>query len=192
MPNHHSTDPWTRVTSLHGIPADELIAVLQKSIRRGLLENALLAAREMYVTSAELEEQLWLRLCVISCEDTGDGSYFEPVFLNSLYQMHQRLDRSYGDRWLFAVHAVRFLVERPKDRTTDELANLTLHKLNSGQLPEIPDWALDVHTRRGQEMGRTVEDFWNIHSHVENERPDRDKKYLEQIKALFTTGEWKA
>src|SRR6218665_3081186 len=102
MPNHHSTDPWTHVTSLHGIPADDLIAVLQKSIRRGLLENALLAAREMYVTSAELEEQLWLRLCVISCEDTGDGRYFERGFLNPLDRMHQRLGRRTANRWLFA------------------------------------------------------------------------------------------
>ncbi|MGW3632954.1 hypothetical protein ACWD7F_22775, partial [Streptomyces sp. NPDC005122] len=75
MPAHHSKDPWTRVTSVHGFPADELIAALQKSIRRGLLDNALLVAREMYETSGELEEHLWARLSVISCEDTGDGSF---------------------------------------------------------------------------------------------------------------------
>jgi len=192
MPPHHSQDPWTRVTSVHGFPADELIAALQKSIRRGLLENALLVAREMYETSPELEEHLWMRLSVISCEDTGDGSFSEPVVLNSLYQMHQRLDRSFGDRWLFAVHAVRFLVGRTKDRTTDELANLTMHDLNNGRLPEFPDWALDVHTRRGQEMGRTVEDFWTTHSHVENELPGRDHQYLDRITSLMAAGEWKA
>ncbi|MFT4044312.1 MAG: hypothetical protein QM673_14235 [Gordonia sp. (in: high G+C Gram-positive bacteria)] len=192
MPPHHSKDPWTRVTSVHGFPADELIAALQKSIRRGLLDNALLVAREMYETSPELEEHMWMRLSVISCEDTGDGSYSEPVVLNSLYEMHRRLDRSFGDRWLFAVHAVRFLINQTKDRTTDELANLTVHKINSGVMPEFPDWALDVHTKRGQEMGRTVTDFWHTHSHVENEKPGRDHQYLDQIKELLASGEWKA
>jgi replication-associated recombination protein RarA len=192
MPPHHSKDPWTRVTSVHGFPADELIAALQKSIRRGLLENSLLVAREMYETSAELEEHLWMRLSVISSEDAGDGSFSEPVVLNSLYEMHHRLDRSFGDRWLFVVHAVRFLVGRTKDRTTDELANLTVHKINGGVMPEFPDWTLDVHTKRGQEMGRTVEDFWNTHSYVENEKPGRDHQYLDQIRELLAAGEWKA
>jgi len=192
MPPHHSQDPWTKVISTHGFPADELIAALQKSLRRGLLENALLVAREMYITSPELEEHLWMRLSVISCEDTGDGTYSEPVVLNSLYLMHQRLDRSFGDRWLFVVHAVRFLSERTKDRTTDELANITMHDMAAGKMPDFPDWVLDVHTKRGQEMGRTVEDFWNIHSHVENEKPGRDHQYLDRIRALMAAGEWKA
>lgn len=192
MPPHFSKDPWTYVTSVRGFAADELIAALQKSIRRGLLENALLVAREMYESSPELEEHLWMRLCVISCEDAGDGTFYEPVILNSLYEMHKRLDRSAGDRWLFAVHAIRYLAGHTKDRTTDELANITVHQVNSGKLPEIPDWALDVHTKRGQQMGRTVEDFWNIHSHVENEKPGRDHQYLDRIKDLMAAGEWKA
>lgn len=193
MPVHHSQDPWTLTTSLRGYAADELISTLQKSIRRGVLDNALLVAREMYETSPELEEQMWSRLCVISCEDTGDGSFFEPVLINSLYEMHKRLPRSAGDRWLYAVHAVRFLAERTKDRTSDELANLTVYRIESGeQLPEIPEWALDAHTRRGQEKGHNVEDFWNEHSKVTNEKPGRDTQYLEQIKELMAAGKWQA
>lgn len=192
MPVHHSEDPWTKLESKRGFPADELISTLQKTIRRGELDNALLVAREMFETSAELEEVMWSRLCVISCEDAGDGSYLEPVILNNLYQMHLRLDRAAGDRWLFAVHAVRFLATRTKDRTTDELANITMHRINAGILPEIPDYALDAHTRRGQEMGRTVEDFWNINSLLENELEGRDQSYLTLIRELIATNEWKA
>jgi len=192
MPVHHAEDPWTHVTSIHGIPMDELISALQKSIRRGMLDNALLVAREMYESGASAEEQMWIRLTVISCEDTGDGSFFEPVLLNNLYEMHNRIDRSFGDRWLFATHAIRFLAGRTKDRTTDELANLAMHRIHSGKLPEIPDWVLDMHTKRGQEMGRDVEDFWTTYSHVENEKPDRDHHYLEEIMALLKAGNWKA
>ena len=39
-----SYDPWSNIQSRNGIPGDELISMLQKSIRRGLEENALAAA----------------------------------------------------------------------------------------------------------------------------------------------------
>ncbi|MCJ1695951.1 hypothetical protein MT349_09150 [Rathayibacter caricis] len=195
MPVHFSDDPWTRVTSVRGYDADELISTLQKSIRRGDTRLALLVGREMYESSADLEEMMWARLNVISCEDVGDGSYSEPVVVNSLYLMHERLDRSFGDRWLFATHAIRFLSERTKDRTSDELANLTLHLINASEKPfEIPEYALDVHTRRGQLAGRSVDDFWGDGggSELVNEIAGRDGSLKEEILRLRAAGEWRA
>ena len=192
MPVHFSADPWTRVVSKRGYAADELISTLQKSIRRGDLRLAILVGRELYETSAELEEVMWSRLCVISAEDVGDGSYFEPVLINSLYDMHTRLDRSAGDRWLFATHAIRFLAERTKDRTSDEWANLALHLIEASDRPfEIPEYALDVHTRRGQEAGRSVDDFWADGSIVENEREGRDTSVRDEILDIRAAGEWR-
>ena len=43
-------DPWQRTTTEHGLATDEVISALQKSLRRGMLDNALLLAWEMYVT----------------------------------------------------------------------------------------------------------------------------------------------
>jgi len=192
MVTHYSNDPWANTTTRQGYAADELISALQKSIRRGLLDDALLIAREMYETSPELEEVLWSRLSVISVEDAGDGSFLEPVIVNNLYEMHARLPRTGGDRWLFAVHAIRFLAERTKDRTSDELANLTVHRIESGEALAIHDWALDAHTRRGQDNGRTIADFWMDGAQVANERPGRDTRYLQEIKDLIEEGNWKA
>jgi replication-associated recombination protein RarA len=193
MPVHFSEDPWTLVTSKRGYAADELISALQKSIRRGDVQLALLIGREMFESSAPLEEMMWSRLCVISCEDVGDGSFSEPVIVNSLYEMHARLDRSFGDRWLFATHAIRFLAERVKDRTSDEYANLTMHLINSSDHPfEIPDYAIDVHTRRGQLEGRSVDDFWEDGATLANERPGRSTALKEEIVRLRTAGEWNA
>lgn len=194
MPVHYSEDPWTRVTSKRGYPADELISLLQKSIRRGDTQLALLTGREMYESSAELEAMMWARLSVISCEDTGDGSWMEPVVVNTLFQMHERLDRSFGDRWLFATHAIRFLAERPKDRSSDEWANMTMHLINASERPfEVPDYAVDVHTRRGQINGSSVDDFWAAGggSALENER-QRDTSLRDEINRLRAAGEWRA
>ncbi|MBT2498032.1 hypothetical protein J7E25_02880 [Agromyces sp. ISL-38] len=192
MPAPHTEDPWTRVTSKRGYAADELISALQKSIRRGDVRLAVLIGRELYESSAELEAVMWSRLCVVSAEDAGDGSWQEPVVVNSLFEMHERLDRAAGDRWLFAAHAIRFLAERTKDRTSDEWANLAMHLVNSSDRPfEIPDYALDVHTRRGQLAGRTVDDFWADGSVVANEREDRDRSVRDEILRVRAAGAWR-
>ncbi len=185
----HTSDPWTRVRTLHDFPADEIISALQKEIRRGHTENAALVAYEMLTTSAELEAFLWARLQVISVEDIGFGSPTAPVLVETLYQMHQRLPRPRGDRYLFAIHAVRYLCQCAKERGSDDLLNWIKRSVESGAaLPEIPDYALDMHTRRGQEMGRDHLHFLNEAAKVQPEMPDRDTTYLNRLKALLEAG----
>ena len=187
-----SRDPWADVRTAHGFNADEIVSAFQKSIRRGLLDNALLLAYEMFSTSPELEEHLWARLTVISVEDVGSGSFLEPVVVDALYRMHQRFGREFGDRFLFAAHAVRLLATSPKDRTTDEMANWAKLLVDvRGEKPEIPEVAYDMHTRRGQEMGRGLEHFLKEGALVANERPDRDTKYREKLLAAIEAGELK-
>ena len=122
-PPHHSEDPWTRVRTYHNFPADEVISALQKEIRRGNTENAALLAYEMLISSAELEACLWRRLLVISVEDIGYGNLNAPVLIETLFQIHNRYPRPRGDRYLFAIHAVRVLAQSQKDRSSDELLN---------------------------------------------------------------------
>ena len=119
-------DPWVRVKTEHDFNADEVVSAFQKSIRRGMLENALLLAYEMYVTSAELEEHLWTRLTVISVEDVGSGSFLEPVIVDALYRMHQRFSarrrRSLPLRRACRATA-RDKPEGPHDRRDDQLGD---------------------------------------------------------------------
>jgi replication-associated recombination protein RarA len=167
-----------------------VVSAFQKSIRRGMLENALLLAYEMYATSAELEEHLWTRLSVISVEDVGSGSFLEPVVVNALCRMRLRFPRGAGDRFIFAAHAVRLLATSLKDRTTDEMTNWAMLVTNiRGGRPEIPDVAYDMHTRRGQEMGRGLEYFMKDGARVENERPGRDTTYRERLLKAIEAGE---
>ena len=181
--HHHSADPWTRVQTKHGFAADELVSVLQKSIRRGMVENAALVAYELYCTSPELEEYMWRRLAVISVEDVGFGRPEAPQQIDALDRLRTRFTSwPAGDRFLFVLHAVRLLATSVKDRTTDEMANWVAHVVESGlQAPEIPDWALDMHTRRGQERGRDLLHFLTEGATVDNELPDRDRTYRERL-----------
>ncbi len=175
-------DPWVDVKTFHGYPADQLISALQKEIRRGHEENAVFIAYEMVITSPALEDKLWQRLMVISVEDVGFGEPNAPVLLNALYQMVQAFDRSLGERKLFAVHAVRYLCKCQKDRSSDEMIVWTKLAFERGAVrPEIPDYALDMHTAEGQKMGRGMRHFFEVGTQLHPELPDRDLTYRTRI-----------
>lgn len=185
-------DPWQRTTTEHGLPADEVISALQKCIRRGLTDNALLLGWEMYLTSPELEEVLWSRLGVISVEDVGLGNPTAPVLIETLFQMHMRYTRPQHDRFLFAAHAIRVMSASQKDRTTDDMVNWAKNAVALGEtLPQIPDFALDMHTRRGQEMGRDYRWFVDEASRVHPEISDKDDRYRQWIIAALDAGKLK-
>ncbi len=175
-------DPWTRVRTIHDLPADEVISALQKSIRRGLEENAALCAYEMAYTSPELERKLWDRLCIISVEDIGFGEPMAPVVVQTLWQISQRFGRHEGDRYTFAIHAARYLATRHKDRSSDEMHNWLRHVVeNEGLRPEIADYALDMHTARGMAMGRDLRHFLEVGAQIDPELPDRERKYRDRL-----------
>ena len=179
-------DPWASVRTRNDFPADEVISALQKEIRRGNVENAALLAHEMVTTSPELETFLWRRLLVISVEDIGFGDLFAPVVMYNLRQICEVLGRGAGERLLMAIHAVRYLCTRTKDRSSDELVMWMKREVErSGLRPVIPDYALDMHTRRGQEMGRDLRHFLEEGSQTHPELPDRDTTYLKRIVKLL-------
>jgi hypothetical protein len=55
--------------------------------------------------------------------------------------------------------------------------------------PEIVDDMLDMHTRRGQAMGRDFLHWFTTGARVENELPDRDTTYRSRILAMLQRDE---
>ena len=179
-------DPWQKVRTNHDFPADELIAALQKEIRRGVAENAAIVAYELASTSQELEAKVWQRLLTIAVEDIGMGDPQAPVLVNALFQMHNEFMYGEGDRYLYIVHAVRYLCACQKDRSSDEMLNWIITGVNDGTVkPEIPDYAVDMHTLRGQQMGRGIEHFLNEAARVEPELENRDRTYYDRLMVLL-------
>lgn len=175
-------DPWVKVRTKHDLPADEVISCLQKEIRRGNEKNATMIAYEMMITSPELEAKMWERLVTISVEDIGMGNVLSPVVVNALYQQHLIFSKGEGDRLLFALQAVRFLCSCTKDRSTDEMINWYKYLVEQGKfMPEIPDYAIDMHTDRGQKMGRGVNYFLTVGAKIIPELSDRDTTYLKNL-----------
>jgi len=179
-----SYDPWRGITTRNGIQGDLVISGLQKSIRRGLAEEAVTFAYEMYITSPQFEDKLWRRLQAISVEDVGFGDLSAPVLINSLNQMRQTFPYTDGDRPIFFVHAIRYLAAAKKDRTSDNLKNIIKTEFSYGRQPIIPDFALDMHTEQGRSMGRDFKHFLAEGSRVENEL-EVDENYRARLLELL-------
>jgi replication-associated recombination protein RarA len=182
--NYQSQDVWSRATSVNGYRFDELRSVLQKSIRRGWIEDAVLAAYEFFSSGAEAEEVLWRRLEIIATEDVGFGLIEAPAIIEALNAQRLRMaDR--GDRWMYSVHAVRLLATAKKDRTTMELASWVQLVVERGERRvEVKDFQIDMHTRRGVEMGRGLAHWWAEGAKLENELNQTRTvwgKYLDEV-----------
>jgi replication-associated recombination protein RarA len=183
-------DPWVDVKTVNGFPADHVISALQKEVRRGHNENAALLAYEMVLTSPALEDYLWYRLMVISVEDVGFGEPQAPILINALHQMLQTFDRQAGERKLYAIHAVRYLCQCQKDRSSDEMIIWISRAVGQQKvLPVIPDYALDMHTAAGQAMGRGRRHFFEEAAQLEPELAERDLTYRTRIMEMLASGE---
>ena len=178
-------DHWQKYQTISGLPADLVISALQKEIRRNHPENAATLAYEMMITSEELEDYMWFRLRTISVEDVGFGDVTAPVLFGQLDQM-RRVTRQPGDRGLLAIHAVRYLCQCKKDRSSDEMYNWIMKEYKAGNLkPEIPSYAIDKHTLQGQQNGMTEDDFYSEGSLVVPEWEGRDKTYRERVMKIL-------
>ncbi len=171
-------DPWSNITSRNGIPGDELISMLQKSIRRCIEKNALAAAYEMYITSPQFLEKLWRRLLVISVEDIGFGDPHAPELVYTLNKMAQEYPYNDGDQPIFFMQAIRYLCRCTKERTTDNIKCTIIKRWEHGEKPEVPEYAYDLHTRKGRTMGRDEMHFLEEGSCVFPELEGEDIKKI--------------
>ena len=104
------------------------------------------------------------------------------MIVRTLGEFRRAAARESPDRLIYLVHAVRLLALSPKDRTSDEMATWVRRVVDEGSAtPEILDDMLDMHTRRGQEMGRYFLHWFTRGARVENEIPDRDTTYQSRI-----------
>jgi replication-associated recombination protein RarA len=115
-----------------------------------------------------------------------------PVLIQSLYAMTSACDHSVGERKLYAIHAVRYLCQCKKDRSSDEMINWIIQSVANGDvLPVIPEYTLDMHTAEGQKKGRGRRYFFEEASKIEPELPNRDTTYRERIIKMLDEGKLK-
>jgi len=143
----------------------ECSSAFQKSIRRGNEHDALFFGTEL--AGSGYTGYLWKRIFVIVSEDIGLANNDALLHIRALYENWKMIsEKNIEEGQIPIVHAILLLARSPKSRIVD---NAKMYCLKGGHKPEIPDCALDVHTRRGKMMGRSYKFFLTDGSKLENE-----------------------
>ncbi len=154
----------------------ECSSAFQKSVRRGIEKDALFFGIELY--GSGYSNYLWKRIFIICSEDIGLANPDLPQRLQALYQNWLIISKkNINDGALPVIHSIVELCRSKKSRVLDEAK---VWALFSDYRPDIPDYALDTHTRRGKKMGRSLQFFKDEGSKINNVHDtgnDLDKFY---------------
>jgi replication-associated recombination protein RarA len=157
--------PWN-LTTLNGYRADEVVSALQKAVRRGDCDGAVYWAHEMNLSG--LGAWAWRRLLIITSEDIGLAEPNAPAVVAGLWTLSQVLlahqeKPAAGEKvqhpWLQLLQATWYLARCAKNRELADMTTLFEIRAQRHQFLEVPDIALDMHTRRGRAMGRGARHF---------------------------------
>lgn len=138
-----------------GYDAFEVMSALQKSIRRGLEADAMYWAFEMESTQPTW---LWKRLMIMTTEDVGSADPSLVTLVKTLWDTYDKMkEMSKGktpESHILGM-AVLSLCRANKSHEAMYLPmTVNWWRKYLGWRIEIPDWALDIHTKRGKKLGR--------------------------------------
>lgn len=158
----------------------EVASAFQKSIRRGLLEDAMYWAIELYESG--YEEFAWKRMMIMASEDVGLG---EPSCIVQVMSLKQSFDflmlrKDIGAKKLPFTHAVVVLVKSRKSRFMDHAITVYWQQ-NKEEIKPVPEWAFDKHTRKGKAMGRGLKHFYDDACMIVNANKVEGEEELERI-----------
>lgn len=166
--------------TVNGYDMYEAMSAFQKAIRRGDEDQALHWAVEFW-DKGNLTAQMWNRIFVMVSEDIGLANPILPQQIWSLYQIYNHFrsrNNAHEPEKLHYIHAVLLLVRSPKSRLVD-WGLIAAFKRHDTKV-EVPDYAVDKHTRRGKAKGRGFEHFFEEGCKLINhDKQDREDEYME-------------
>lgn len=165
-------------------------SAFQKSIRRGIEDDAMYWAAELY--DSNYRDYAWKRIIVMASEDVGLGEPSCIVQIMALKQAYEEFKRmkDYGAMKLPYVQAVLCLVRSRKSRYCDHAITVYWSKIET-ERKEFPDYVYDKHTYRGKyELKRGLEHFYSDASLICNANKLKGEEELESI-ARKVDGVWR-
>lgn len=168
-----------QVLTKKGYDFYEVSSAFQKSIRRGLEKQALYWGIELYESG--YKDYCWKRMVIMCSEDVGLGEPSTIVQMMALKESFEFLQRTkdYGAMKLPFTHAIVLLCRSRKSRYIDHA--ITVNWQNHNEVIEpLPDWAFDMHTRRGKAMGRGLRFFYEESCKIANANKLKGEVELEK------------
>lgn len=158
-----------------GHPLDEAVSALQKSIRRG---DELAAAYFAVEISKSYHKKVWYRLEIIAHEDIGMADPQAAIYVGACKQQYFDARADERDNTMALINVAVYLARAKKSRMSDYIYNIILAE---GFRMDVPDYALDMHTKRGREMGRGLSYFLSEAATLENESDDPTLKKFDEL-----------
>lgn len=167
----------------------DMSSLLQKAIRRGDLEKAGFALKELLPKYAQY---VWKRLLTISAEDCYGIITKEIVALQQVDEWMKKKNRG-NQESIFAAKAVVLLCLARKNRDACYVAcnfmdpdrtmdpdEIQEYIIDDEVKMQVPDYAYDCHTYTGKKNGRDILDMI---------RDEQEALYPKQL-SLFDNGDW--
>jgi MgsA AAA+ ATPase C terminal len=179
-----------------GYDSYEVMSAFQKSVRRGDEYYALYWGTEMALDpfNRSAISRVWNQMQTIASEDVGLANPNMCLQIRLLREMYEELPESRSDTGqtrvgvgrLYITHAILLLVHSKKSRACDyaTIAFFNGSRLHEtlevfetdekarGAMSDVPDFALDKHTRRGRRKRRGVAHFFEVGGLLANESPE--------------------
>lgn len=152
----------------------DVSSAFQKSIRRCDVDAALYWAYELY--QSNYEKYMWKRLLVMVTEEVGMADVETIRTVHLLYENYKILkELDSAERYRAAMGAVYLMAKAKKSGFFGWLGG-NIADVHTTINRRIPPEALDQHTRRGKKMGKTLHDFFNEGSLLNNHHPFEDEE----------------
>jgi replication-associated recombination protein RarA len=172
-----------KMTTINGYDYYEVMSAFQKSIRRGIEDETVFWGIELY--ESNFEPHLWNRLFIIAHEDIGIA---DPTIVSRLLDhkfIHDHLKKSRPKRVskkLVMLQIFIMFANAKKSRYTDLAYSVYWAKHDQmAQDKPIPDFALDMHTKRGKRLGRGLEHFYESSALTNNTSKHPNELEFEQL-----------
>lgn len=179
--NRHGVD-WQKSLTIHNHPVAEVLSAVIKEIRRGNEEKSLYWALEMATTCREAEEFLWECLIVCVPEDIGLANPEAISVVTGLKDGYFLIPKGDRRRFVFLAQAVAYMARSCKSRYVSEMLGDVLARIELGQMNlEMPDYAVDIHTKRGKALGRGELHYLTDASQLANKDERFHGQYLERL-----------
>lgn len=172
-----------KMTTVNGYCFFEVSSALQKSVRRCDEGQAMFWALELY--KSNYSKYLWKRIIIMASEDVGMAEPGFPAVIWALKQMYdfllEKKDKHRPERLPF-MHAIVALANARKSRYIDLCISVyeNEHRKFAGK-HQIPDYALDIHTRQGKKKGRGLDHFYDEGSKINNPNKMPDEELFEKM-----------
>lgn len=161
-----------KITTAKGYDFFEVSSAFQKSIRRGMEEEAIYWGLELF--ESNFAEYAFKRMIIMTSEDIGLAEPNMPANIQALFQnfdfLRKKKDTKKKPERVVYMHAIMMLVRAKKSRVVDNALIYfhEKHKASTVRSHPIPEYTFDQHTYKGKRMGRGFRYFMEEGSKLEN------------------------